>query len=210
MVKNWYLLTAVQLQILLCLVGLGMLIIGASSVQAEVLAQQPTVDVPTVTGTPSGPIASVNIDQTVVYVHTGPGQDYPVIGILVGGQKVPALGISRGGDWVQIVYPGGPDGVGWVFGRLMTLTGELPVFTPPPTPTPRSSPTFDPTLEAQFIGGVAATPLPTFTEPPLLANPTPGGITTTIVSRSVPMGFIIIGLAVVGLFGVTISFLRGR
>jgi len=192
------------------MIGVGWLIAGASSAQAEALAQQPTVDVPTVTGTQSGPIALVNIDQTIVYVHTGPSQDYPVIGILVGGEKVPALGMSRGGDWIQIVYLGGPDGMGWVFGRLMTLTGDLPIFTPPPTPTPRSSPTFNPTLEAQFVGGVAATPLPTFTEPPILSNPTPGGITTPIVSRSVPMGFIIIGLAVVGLFGVTISFLRGR
>ena len=40
---------------------------------ASVLAQQPTGAVPTVTGTPLGPIVTVDQSIPVILVHAGPG-----------------------------------------------------------------------------------------------------------------------------------------
>jgi hypothetical protein len=97
-----------------------------------------------------------------------------------------------------------------VYAYLVTITGNLPIIEPPPTPTPRVTPTIDPTLAAQFIVEIAPTRLPTFTPPPPVVAPTfiePPNLQNT---GGVPMGFIIIGMGAVGLFGVMISFFRGR
>jgi hypothetical protein len=172
--------------------------------------QQPTVDIPTVTSSPYGPIATVNSDQEQINVRGGPSTDYPIVGLLVAGQSVPALGRSVGGDWVQISYPGIEGGVAWVYAYLVTVNGELPIVEPPPTPTPRTTPTIDPTLAAQFVIELAPTRLPTYTPPPPVAMPTftePPGVQNT---GGVPMGFIVIGMGAVGLFGLLVSFFRGR
>jgi hypothetical protein len=184
---------------------------GIHPVNAGVLAQQPTGSIPTVTGTVE--IASVKVyeNQEMVNVHTGPGQNYPVIGILVAGQQVPAMGMDRDGNWVQIVYMGVPGNIGWVAKSLVDLKGELVVVTPPATPEPRETPTLDPTLAARYAQPVAAaTRLPTYTVPVPLAVATFSGRSTAISSGNIPIGFLIIGLAVLGLFGTLLSFLRGR
>lgn len=177
---------------------------------ADLPAQQPTVAIPTVTGSPSGPIAVVNPDQETINVRSGPSVDYPIIGILVAGQRVPALGRSPGGDWVMISYPGVPEGVAWVYSYLITLQGSLPIVEPPPTPTPAITPTIDPTLAAQFVIEIVPTRLPTFTPPPPVTIPTFTAPAVTQSSAGVPMGLVIIGMAAVGLFGLIISFLRGE
>jgi hypothetical protein len=179
--------------------------------KAKALIQQPTVDIPTVTGTTSGPMAVVNPDSDQINVRSGPSaQDYPVVGVLVAGQRVPALGRSGGGDWVQIAYPGVEDGVAWVYAYLVTVQGVLPIVEPPATPTPRVTPTIDPTLAAQFIVEIPPTRLPTFTPPPPLVIPTYTQPPQVQGTGGVPMGFIITGMGVVGLFGLIISALRGR
>lgn len=194
------------------LLGIAFTLVEVSSMQTTVYAQQPTVDVPTVTGTPPGASATVYLNLPIVYVYSGPGRDYPEIGILVAGQKVPALAFSRGQEWVQIVYLGVPGGTGWIFSRFVSLSDEeaLPVVPAPPTPTLGVSPTLDPTLAAQFLVEIPSTPLPTFTEPAALNVPTFAPESSRMVVGNVPMGFIIIGLVVVGLFGAAISLLRGR
>ncbi len=181
------------------------------SVQARYLYQQPTVSIPTVTGTPTGPTAAVNRDQEIVYVHTGPGRDYPVIGLLVMGQKVVVRGIDRGGEWLQIVYIGVPGGLGWVYKVLLSSPGDdLPVIEAPPMPAPKSTPTLDPTLAARYVVNSAPTQLPTYTPPARIALPTFASSTASSPVEKLPMGFIIIGLAVVGLFGTMLTLLRGR
>jgi len=180
-------------------------------IKAEELAQIPTVSIPTVTGTPEGASVTVTMEQDQINVRSGPGAvDYPIVGVLIAGQKVPALGRSEGGNWVQIVYPGAPNGVAWVYSPLVTINGFLPIVEPPPTPTPRTTPTIDPTLAAQFIVEIPPTRLPTFTPPPALVLPTLPVDQSSAQSGRVPMGFVIIGLGVVGLFGTFISLLRGR
>jgi hypothetical protein len=181
------------------------------TVQTQANAQQPTVSIPTVTSSPFGPLATVNQDYEQINVRAGPSQDYPTVGVLQQGERVPALGRSVGGDWVQIAYPVVDGGVAWVYAYLVTISGgELQIIVPPPTPTPRVTPTIDPTLAAQFIIEVGPTRLPTFTQPPPLSIPTYAAVNQNSVSGGFPIGFIIIGLAVLGLFGLVISVFRGR
>ena len=176
------------------------------------LGQQPTVDIPTVTGTPTGPLAVVYSDpEEQINVRSGPGTDYPRVGILLNRQEVPALGRTPAGDWVQIIYPGVEEGVAWVYAPLVRILGdEMPIDEPPPTPTPRVTPTIDPTLAAQFVIQIPATRLPTLTPPPALVIPTFAPQQTTTGTAGVPIGFVIIGLGVFGVFGLILSLLRGR
>ncbi|MDP2974740.1 MAG: hypothetical protein Q8N45_00875 [Anaerolineales bacterium] len=173
-------------------------------------AQQPTGSIPTVTGTPSGPVVRVYPDQKMIPVYAGPSSyNYPQIGVLLVGTEVPALGRSIDGQWIQIVYLGVPGGKGWVYAPLVALSpGFLPIIEPPPTATPRTTPTIDPTLAAAFSIPTTPTRLPTFTPPPPLVIPTftPAGSG----GGSVPMGLVIFGMAFIGVFVAIISFLRGR
>jgi hypothetical protein len=193
--------------LIVLLVGSNLVLFPAD----RVLAQQPTVSVPTVTGTPAGPMLTINprgVEQ--INVRAGPGANYDAVGILVIGQWVPALGKIVSGEWILIVYLGAPDNTGWVLAALAIVVGELPEIEEPPTPTPRTTPTIDPTLAAQYIVEIPATRLPTFTPPAPLAIPTFPPETPARGRSSVPMGLVIIGLGVVGIFGTLISLLRGR
>ena len=177
---------------------------------ADVQAQIPTVSIPTVTSSPQGAIVTVTREFDQINVRGGPGGDYPIVGVLIAGQQVPALGRSFGGLWIQIIYPGGPDGVAWVYSPLVELSGSLPIVEPPATPTPRTTPTIDPTLAAQFIVDVPPTSLPTFTPPPPLGLPTFQPQIPSSVASKIPMGLLIVGMAVIGLFGTLLTLLRGR
>jgi hypothetical protein len=172
-------------------------------------AQQPTGNIPTVTGTASGPFITV-ISPDGANVRAGPHSiDYAAIGHLVPGETAPALGRSPKGEWIQIVYLGAPGGVGWVYAPLVSLSpGFLPILEPPPTATPRTTPTINPTYAAAFQVQTTPTRLPTFTQPPPVAtlNFEPAAGT----GSRVPMGFVILGLALIGILGAVISFLRGR
>jgi len=181
-------------------------------VEARILAQIPTGSIPTVTGTPIGAIAIVrDNEQGFANVRAGPSTTgFEIVGVLVVGAQVPALGRTEGGDWIQITYPGVPGGVAWVWSDLVEVKGTLPIIIPPPTPTPRITPTIDPTLAAQFLVEIPPTRLPTFTAAPPYASPTPTIEPPETISSRIPMGFIIVGLLVVGLFGTLISFLGGR
>jgi len=178
----------------------------------RVRAQIPTVAIPTVTGTPPGPTVTVrrDIDQDRINVRAGPNTKYDIIGVLIIDQSAPALGRTPGGDWIQIFYPGVPGNVGWVYAPYVDLNGSIPVVEIPPTPTPRVTPTVDPTLAAQFIVEIPPTRLPTFTPPPPLTIPTYPVRITSEGTAGVPMGIVVIGMAVFGFFGMVISFLRGR
>jgi hypothetical protein len=181
-------------------------------VQAGNLFQQPTPSIPTVTSTPSGPIARAVTDQDQINIRSGPSVDYPRVGALLPGASVPVIGRTPGGDWIQVSYPGVPGNVGWVFASLLVLPPNtaLPIIEPPPTPTPNMTPTIDPTLAAQFIVEVPATRLPTFTPPPDLAIPTFEPVNNAGPLRGIPMGLPIIIFGVIGLMGVLIAILRGR
>jgi hypothetical protein len=194
------------LSISLGLAGLLLL----SPVRTSAVAQQPTGSLATVTGTPSGPYITVNNPEGYINVRAGPSTYmYPELTILYQGQTAPALGRTVGGEWIQIYVPGVPGDVGWVYAPMVSLSpGSLPFVDPPPTATPRTTPTIDPTLAAAFAIPLTPTRLPTFTPAPPVIIPTytpaPVGI------AGVPMGMIIAALALIGIFGAIVSFLRGR
>jgi uncharacterized protein YraI len=177
----------------------------------KVAAQQATGSVPTVTSTPGGPYVTVTY-QDQINVRAGPSsQKYPIIGVLLSGQTAQALGVSKAGDWIEISYPGVPGDVGWIFSSyvILSIGAVLPFVEAPSTPTPATTATIDPTVVAALITPVPPTRLPTFTPPGPLVIPTYESAGTQIGS-SVPMGLVIVLLALIGSFGALISFLRGR
>ncbi|MCJ7716320.1 MAG: SH3 domain-containing protein [Anaerolineales bacterium] len=195
--------------VLLLLVAMGLFLEGTDLVAASESFQQPTVSIPTVTGTPKGPFAIVYSDpEDQINVRSGPDVFYPKVGVLINRQEVPALAKTEGGTWVKIVYPGVPEGVAWVYAPYVRITGELPVVPKPPTPTPETTPTIDPTLASQFISEIPPTRKPTFTPPPPLIVPTYEAVALTSGTGGLPSGFIILGLISVGIFGLAVSFLR--
>jgi hypothetical protein len=173
-------------------------------------AQQPTGSIPTVTGTPAGPVVTVYTDQQVINVYAGPGAyDYPKVGVLLAGEKAYALAYSVDEDWIQIIYLGAPGGKGWIYAPLVSFTpGELPRVPDPATATPRTTPTLDPTWVAAYGIQLEPSRQPTFTPPAPLEYPT--FTSTTGTGPRLPIGLAILILALIGVLGAVISFLRGR
>jgi uncharacterized protein YraI len=189
--------------------AIALFLISTDAAWASESNQQPTVNIPTVTGTVTGPIAIVYSDpEDQINVRSGPDVFYPKVGVLINRQEVPALARTEGGSWVMIVYPGVPEGVAWVYAPYVRVTGELPIVPKPPTPTPATTPTIDPTLASQFISEIPPTRKPTFTPAPPLVIPTFQAVDISSSTGGLPSGFIILGLASVGIFGLLVSFLR--
>jgi hypothetical protein len=192
----------------------GVLLLGLFDLsQTPVLAQQPTGSVPTVTGTPAGPIVTVYQNLPVIRVYSGPSSfDYPPIGILLANETAPATGRAQDRpDWIQISYAGVLNSTGWVYAPYVKLSpgALLPTVEVPATPTPAATPTINPTLEAAFIGQQTPTRLPTFTPPPPLEQPSFNEAPRRSFT-GVPTGLLILSLALFGFFGAVISYLRGR
>lgn len=195
-------------------VAMGILLLGLFDPgKFSVLAQQPTGSVPTVTGTPEGPVFIVDSSIPVIRVYAGPSSfDYPAIGVLIGNEIVPAIGRAKDReDWLQIRYPGVPGTIGWVYGLYGKLTpgAILPLVEIPATPTPFATPTINPTLEAVYIGQQTPTRLPTFTPPAPLDVPVFSDAPSASAT-GVPTGLLIVLLGLFGFLGATISYLRGR
>lgn len=192
------------------LLGLG----AAAPVQAGHLMQFPTVSIPTVTGTPSGPYIIVNSGpDPQINVRALPSTTAAKIGVLLAGQKAPAKGRTEDGLWILIDYPGVQNSEGWVYSSLVAVGGgELPIAEPAPTATPLYTRTIDPTLAAQFIVTQAPTRLPTFTPPPPLVIPTmPADNSASLrAGAGIPMGLIIVGLGALGILLGLLSLIRGR
>ena len=156
--------------------------------------------------TPTGVLATV-IYAEQINVRSGPSTvNYPIIGQLFPGDIVPALGISKGREWIQITYPGGIGGIGWIYAPFASLSGgELRIVEPPPTPTPLVTVTIDPTLAAAFIIQPTQTRIPTFTPPPPLEVPE---FTDTGATRpaGAAFGIFIVTLIIFGAAGLVLSF----
>jgi hypothetical protein len=176
-------------------------------------AAEGTPPVPTVTSTPTGPIIRVSAyDQNQINVRSGPGVTYPLVGVLLIGQEMPAKGRTAGGDWILIQYPGVQGGEGWVYSSLVTVFGgELPIIEPPPTPTPQFTPTIDPTLAAQFSFTQAPTRLPTFTPaPPIVIPEYEDSVPMGMFDIGIPMGLVIFILGFLGLLLALITLTQRR
>lgn len=138
--------------------------------------QGTVVDTPTPT-TPSEPPTSggtpVAVTTSDLNVREGPGQEYPILGLLPVDTGVEVSGKNPDGSWWQIVYPPGSTARAWIFAAF-TRTGntenvpvvQTPVpptatFTPTPTPTITPSATASPTR----VPTVTQTPTPTALAP---------------------------------------------
>lgn len=175
-------------------------------------AQLPTVAIATVTGTPSGPMAVVVPgNEPQVNLRAGPGSLYDRVGVLLIGQRVPAKGRSPKGEWIMVDYPGVPGGTAWVYALYVDIQPKtvLPIVEPPPTPTLAQTATIDPTLAAKFIITTEPTRLPTFTAPPPLMIPTYVAESGPALA-GIPMGFVILGLAALGVFFGIVAFTQWR
>ncbi len=192
---------------------LATILFAAINIPAPIFvhAQQPTGSIPTVTGTPLGPMVTVYENNDQVDVYAGPSSyDYPAVGVMLAGEQAPALGQAEGLDWIEIQYVGVPNSVAWIYAPYVSLTSgsTLPNIPVPPTPTPITTPTINPTLFAALIPAVTSTRLSTFTPPAPIALPT--FVDVTHRPSSVPIGLIIVGFLFIGGLGAIISFLRGR
>lgn len=178
---------------------------SASSATA-VLAQQPTDSQPA----PVGIFVTVITEEPQINVRMGPSSSiYPVVGVLLTGSVVPALGRSQGGDWIQIEFAGAPHNKGWVYSPLVQLSpGTLQIVEPPPTPVPPPTATIDPTLAAQFNIVPTNTRMPTFTPPPSITPVSYSEPPTKDSKPAIPMGTIILAFAILGLIGFPLSFIR--
>jgi hypothetical protein len=178
-----------------------------------VIAADDDPPVPTVTSTATGPYIRVTAyDQDQVNVRSGPGVTYPIVGVLLAGQEMPAIGRTSGGDWIFIKYPGVQDGEGWVYSALVDVYGgELPIIEPPPTPTPQFTPTIDPTLAAQFAYTQAPTKLPTFTPAaPVVIPEFEDNPPVKLIDVGIPTGLIIFVMGGLGLLLALVTLTRRR
>ena len=103
--------------------------IVASSVQASEVSQ------PTPAPVPTQPQLTVTAD--VINVRSGPGTDYPTLNSLDRDQTCTINGRNQDSSWWQVSCPNGV--IGWVFGTLVSATGDtasLPVVNVPPPPPP--------------------------------------------------------------------------
>jgi hypothetical protein len=112
------------------------------NVVEEGTAATPTTPVG-VTLPPGVPWATITAG--VLNVRKGPSTNYPVIGQLQQNDVVEIAGKNADSSWLQIVYPTGTIGRGWISVSYAQVRGSLasiPVVEapPPPTSTPVSSP----------------------------------------------------------------------
>ncbi len=187
---------------------LVLLVFMMPGITSPVAGQFPTLEIPTVTGTPRGLWVRAIGEPTIpLNVRSGPSPTSSQVGVFLVGQEASAFGYY--GSYVQIEYAGAPGDRGWVvLDRVEVFGGTLPMLQAPPTETPSITKTIDPTLAAQFIITAQPSRLPTFTEPPALLIPTFSAETGATTTGGIPMGYVIITLAGLGLFLSLIAILR--
>jgi len=204
---NRFKVTALFLVLLFALLGISLF----PRTVRPVLAQFPTLTIATVTSSPRPAYIiahqTADTEYVPVNVREGPNRLTQKVGVLQVNQE--AVAVGRYGDWIQIQCLGCPNnGLGWVFAPNVTLVGAVPEVMPPPTSTPAITMTIDPTLAAQFLPQSQETRLPTFTEPPMLIIPTYQEVSGATAPGGIPLGFVIVILAGIGLFLTLIALLR--
>ncbi|MBK8048220.1 MAG: META domain-containing protein [Anaerolineales bacterium] len=92
-----------------------------------------------------------------VNVRTGPGTNFPVIGVAAFGREGEIIGRSADANWWVVAVPATQGGMGWVSASFVAASdaADVPIIaspappvvivpTPAPTPTPRPQPTATP------------------------------------------------------------------
>ncbi|MEZ4770063.1 MAG: META domain-containing protein [Caldilineales bacterium] len=128
----------------------------AEDALAVVMVRREIVDLPE--PAPATPTGVVTGAQSL-NIRSGPGTNFPVIGVARNGDSGEIIGRSADGNWWVVSVPSAPGGMGWVSASFVTATDadDVPVIaSPPPPPTPTPLP---PTPTPQPIAPTA-TPLP--------------------------------------------------
>jgi hypothetical protein len=93
---------------------------------------------PTLTETPTPAVPLASLTQNT-NCRSGPLAVYDLIRTFLTGETAQITGKDAGGDYWYVTDPSQPGKDCWLWGRYVTIsgdTGNVPVFTPPPTPTP--------------------------------------------------------------------------
>jgi Bacterial SH3 domain len=129
----------------------------ATSTPQPTLTPLPTnTSIPVPTATPvyivshlgPGPVCSLTPTVAGANIRSGPGTNYPIIGVLPAANWVSAVRLD-GSGWYQISFPGTPVEGGWMSNTVVALqqpcvcgpnncvavTTPYPTFTPQPQPT---------------------------------------------------------------------------
>jgi heat shock protein HslJ len=117
----------------------------AASDDAMILtdAQYISVDIPE--PDPGVPTATVAVPEGV-FVRTGPGTNYPSLGVAPFGESGTIVGRSEDGQWWVIDAPNVPAGQVWVSAAFVQVQNgdNVPVVAAPALPTPVPTPTAPP------------------------------------------------------------------
>jgi uncharacterized protein YraI len=202
--------------LILALACAGGLLLAARVAAVPVAAAAPPPQAATETQ-PANRIEVLDTGEGDVNVRAGPCTCYDKVGVLVAGQTSPILGRNPEGDWFEIEYVGGPNGVGWVFKDLVHVVGDINAMAtilPPPTPTLPPTTTPGPGETAGALFDSTATPivnrLPTFTAPAVVLAPTLLPAQGLSSGGAFPPAVLIIVLFVLGTLGILLSLLRLR
>ncbi len=114
-----------------------------------------TTDAGAATSTASTVLLSPRTENDFVNVRELPDLNARLLGQVNKGQSVPVRGRNPDGTWYQINFPAGPDGAGWVFAAVASVTGvttTLPVVTPSAAITPAATVAINPSgLRPPFV-----------------------------------------------------------
>jgi septal ring-binding cell division protein DamX len=135
-------------------------------VGGQTVTDTPTPTTPTETPPPSGP--PIAITTSDLNVREGPGQDYPILGLLPVNTQVEVAAKNPNGTWWQIVYP--PDSAerAWIYAPFTrpSNTENVPVVETPVPPTVTQTPTITPTATASPTNTATPTSTPTVSPTP--------------------------------------------
>jgi uncharacterized protein YraI len=124
---------------------------GMGWVTAQYVEVKDKDAIPVLGGAPGSGSGPGGVVTQQIYVRSGPGTDYSGIGTLNTNDVVTITGKDANSSWLQIEFPGGPDGKGWINAAFVQANGvdKLPILTGagevigtgtptsiPPAPTP--------------------------------------------------------------------------
>jgi uncharacterized protein YraI/beta-lactamase class A len=109
---------------------------------------------------PASPTPNYTVSGTVINeinIRYGPGTDYPVLGRAFAGEIFPISGYHTQFPWLQIIYAGSPNNLGWVHQDLLTVTGNI-YSLPAVTSLQFNLPTLTPTPAVRAASRIAGQP----------------------------------------------------
>lgn len=87
-------------------------------------ADQPAADTPAPEAQADSAAPVVQIPAGGVNVRSGPGLNFELLGRLDEGTSVPVVAKNNTGDWWQIEYPAGENGLAWVADVVVNFNGD--------------------------------------------------------------------------------------